>query len=340
LKGSTGLTAFQGNHGESFWWNKGENLSEFIRPVDDVAERGALSCNIPEPVLASVTLDGALMGVPVNIHRNNTAYYNQAVLENERLRPPTSVDALVPFVQTLLERGYTQPLCVGNKWDWTMDFFVFEALVPALAGAEYHRAFWTGQGDPEDDVIVEALELALQLWPAFNPDADDLTWSEGVDKLFLEGLDACVMTVMGDWATRHIEAAGWRVDEDFRMLPFPGSSGIFVFAGEAFGMGANVPEDELRLGLMSIFGSIRGQTELNRIKGSVPARLDVNPGDFSAAQQKQLADLASDTVVGSFRVLSPHASFADLGGTVKEMLATGDVQAAVNALRRHYDEAF
>jgi glucose/mannose transport system substrate-binding protein len=186
--------------------------------------------------------------------------------------------------------------------------------------------------------VIEALELVLALWPYFNADADDLTWAEGIDKMFLADHDACVMSVMGDWAKGHLEESGWTAGDDFLQLPFPGTEGTYVVSGDSFPLPKGVPDKQAGLDLLRTFGSPEGQTVFNRIKGSIPARTDVNIGDFDPVTQVQINDFASNRLVPSFRVIAPADSFPSIGTAVKTMLEDGDIEVAVRALRNGYPD--
>jgi glucose/mannose transport system substrate-binding protein len=293
---------------------------------------------MPAALLDMNSIAGNLYAVPVNVHRQNNVYYKVSVLEEEELEMPTSPEELKALGEALLDRGYEHPFCVGNRWSWTMDFYVFEGLLPALAGADYHRRYWAGQESPTSMAVTEALQFALDIWPLFNEDSGDLTWSEGVDKLLLEGADSCVVTMMGDWARRYLEEAGWEGEEDFYERPFPGSEGIFVVSGDSFTLPTGGPHRGATQALLRTFGSAEGQTAFNQLKGAIPARLDVNLDDFGPAVRRQLRDFRSDTIVGGFRSLIPPGALPDLGPVVKEMLGSGDIDVALEYLAQHYVE--
>jgi glucose/mannose transport system substrate-binding protein len=52
---------------------------------------------------------------------------------------------------------------------------------------------------------------------------------------------------------------------------------------------------------LSVISSVDGQAAFNKVKGSIPARTDVDLGDFSEYQQQAAEAYAADTIVGSLQ---------------------------------------
>jgi glucose/mannose transport system substrate-binding protein len=178
----------------------------------------------------------------------------------------------------------------------------FEAVLPAVAGPDYYERFWTGRADPADEEIQRTLDEVLFLYCGpnpeaecngyFNSDIDEVDWARGVQKIVTG--DAA-MAVMGDWAKGYLEDELHVADEDFGVVPFPGSNGTYVFTADTFPLprGAN---DEATRALLATFASVEGQVAFNSLKGSIPARSDIDPADFPDA-----FDAMDARTIGEFR---------------------------------------
>jgi glucose/mannose transport system substrate-binding protein len=312
--------------------------------LEALGERQCFARNVRQQLLDAASIEGSLILLPISVQRQNLAFYNLRALAGLDVSLPETPSEPAEFGAALQGAGFAHPFCVGNKWAWTMDFFAFEALLPALTGAEFHEQFWRGQASVDDPRVRQSLELLLELWPLFNADANELTWAEGVDKFFVQGPDACVMTVMGSWAGSYFDERGWELDRDFIMRAFPGSDELFVFSGDGIALAQHESERDQYLALLATSASPEGQSAYAAAATSsdaadagptgVPARLDADVSSLSATQRSVHAALVmTPTLTGSFRLLSPSGSFPELGQRVRQMLEDGNVDAVLDYLR-------
>lgn len=98
--------------------------------------------------------------------------------------------------------------------------------------------------------------------------------------------------VMGDWAIAAFKAANKEMGKDWMWAPVPGTQGMFDFLADSFTMpkGAKNPEGT---SMVAIIASAEGQSQFNMIKGSIPARTDVDVTKFPEYQQKAMEDFKS-----------------------------------------------
>src|SRR5665811_1803472 len=82
-------------------------------------------------------------------------------------------------------------------------------------------------------------------------------------------------------------------------FPVPGTTGVFDFLADSFTLPVGAPHPDGAKAWLATVGSAEGQTAFNRAKGSIPARTDANPADFSEYQQTAIASFAQDTIVSS-----------------------------------------
>jgi glucose/mannose transport system substrate-binding protein len=88
------------------------------------------------------------------------------------------------------------------------------------------------------------------------------------------------MTIMGDWAKGYADAAP-QYQGAVGFIPTPGTSRTFVFTTDTFSMPINLDSDQVAdtKKLLGVFGSPDGQRIFNAKKGSISARLDVEPSE-------------------------------------------------------------
>ena len=141
--------------------------------------------------------------------------------------------------------------------------------------------------------MTDALETFEKLMSFTNGDRDGLDWPEAT-QLVIDG--AAAYNVMGDWAVAAFEE---QEVEDFTYFPVPGTDGMFGFLADSFTMPVGAPHPEGAEAWLETVGSLEGQTAFNQAKGSIPARTDADPEDFSEYQQTAIASYGEDTIVPS-----------------------------------------
>ncbi len=336
---------------DTFQTNIGRDLNQWVlfdgrddqeskvSALNEIAEEQGWLDAFPPAVVEQLSYDGKLYGVPVNIHRLNTLFYNKSVLEDEELQPPSTLEEFHVILETLVERGYEHPISIGNQANWTMSLFTMENLFPAVAGPRLYERYWQGEEEPEHSKMQQTLDELLLLWPYFNEDAMQISWTDGVERLFeSDKSERAVFTAMGDWAKGHLQAAGYEAGEDFDWVPFPGSEDMFVFTADCFPMPKGAPHSKQVTDLLVTFGSIEAQLSFNRYKGSLPARVDIDPeDDLDSVTRRTWDDFRSDdvnVVIALSGVLDTDFAEA-LALAVRETLLDNDPDPVLFALRNN-----
>lgn len=312
---------FQANGGaDLFTWvetNGHDDGASVVESLSDLSEALAWPDAFDPDVLDSVTYNGSVYGVPVNVHRINALYYRKDIFEEFNLRVPSSVNELVEFceqvhnnseLQARAPGGRMSCLALGNKWDWTFSLFAFEMLFPAIAGPEFYESYFMGKEQALPPQLEETLAVAFRLYCGgklsdcltytwFNPDIHERTWDEGVRKLSEE---KALMAPMGDWAKGFLESAaggGLTPGKHFDVVPFPGSDGTYVFTADVFTMPRGARNRDGARSFLRTVGSREGQIAFNRQKGSIPARIDIEGEYFDAIQQRAMNAFAKSVKV-------------------------------------------
>ncbi len=329
---------FQANIGTDMlkWvmFNGVDDSATKVEPLNAIADKNGWNQAFPPVVLDALSQNGKIYGVPANIHRINSLFYSIKAFDAAGAKPPTTTAELLTVAEQLKVAGYT-PICIGSGHWWTLSLLTFENVFPAVAGGDFYQNFWTGKEDPNSANVSAALDYVLQLWPYMNSDADSLEWAAGVDHMF-DADHACAMTVMGDWAKGYLESKGWKAGVDFEQIPFPGSSGTFVFTADTFPLPKGARNRPAALALLETIGSVEGQIAFNVVKGSIPVRTDVDPMEFDATARNTMADFRTNRLVRAMSGLLPQDSFQDLGPSIKDMLTTRKKDAVLNALKNDY----
>jgi glucose/mannose transport system substrate-binding protein len=291
----------------------------------------------------------------LNVHRINSLFYDKRLFDEHGLAPPRTIEELNELVVEIASNEEIQassslgvaPLALGNRWDWTLSLMAFEAILPAIGGPDYYERFWSGRADPSDPEFIETLDEVLFLYCGpdpetecagyFNSDVDDVTWSEGVQKLVA---GEAAMAVMGDWAKGYLQDQRLVADEDFGMVPFPGSSGTYVFTADSFPLPTGAQGRATRE-LLSTIGSVDGQVAFNSLKGSIPARTDVDPSDhgdaFDPMDERTMREFRDGRRVLALSGLVASALRTEMGAKLKESMHMRSTEILREVVEENYD---
>jgi glucose/mannose transport system substrate-binding protein len=331
----------QGTPPTAFQANLGGNALQWAGSAQDLSPRAKAWAFAFDPnILERLTADGNLIGVPVALTRQNNAYYNVKLLRELDLDIPVGRDGFDAWLAELTELGYTHPLCIGDEANWVSAHVLFEDIIPAYVGAEYAQDFWSGRGDPRDELFSEALDYAASLNRYWNLDFADIDMGPGITRA-MESRDPeeqCLMTPMGDWGGA-ILSSEYEVDEDFEQRSWPGAENLFVLAGDAFVTTRRVKNVEAALDFFDTLASEEGQIAFNSKKGSVPARSlsEEQRADFGPLIQANMADFAVSTALPAFKVIgSSKFPFEDLQRLTHDFILSGDKAPLIEFIDAHY----
>jgi len=330
---------FQANVGNDLmqWvlFNGIDALESKVVPLDDdvvAADVASWRKAIPAELLEQVSYKGRIYGVPANVHRNNTVFYNKHVLAKFGLREPTSVADLLAQGRTLRDKGVPL-IAVGSRQPWTLSLLLFECLLVSREGTAFYRDFFAGRLAPDDRRIVGTLQAGLELLAFANPDQRQLSWEQAVEKV-VRGEAA--MTVMGEWARGPFIAAGMRLGVDYDEIPFPGTTDVFVFSADAFGLPMDAKNRAAAARLLATVGSVEGQRALSQARRTLAARVDVPPPADDPALARSYALLQKGPLLMALSGLVPAAVTRDLDASLGEMTDRRDVDPVVQTLRSRY----
>jgi hypothetical protein len=260
--------------------NLGANATQFA--VSALGLTPAWTSNFSQSVLDTLTANGKLVGVPLGLTRQNTAYWNLQVLSTLPAglnTIPVGLDAFKTWIKGVSDPavGYTHPLCFGFKDAWVNAHILFEDIVPAFVGADYDKTYWSGKDTTQGAQISAALDFAHDyVWPYLTTDTPTLDMGGGIDRVMTPQTDKtqqCIMTAMGDWGGAQLSAKNQAgPGKDFDGAGWPGAENLVVFGGDAMVAAAGTGNEKDVRALFDTFASEAGQLKFASLKGEIPAR--------------------------------------------------------------------
>jgi len=256
-----------------------------METIDQLYEANGWYNVYPAKVLEMVGKNGEMYGVPMNIHRLNVYYYNKAIFEQHNIQPPTTFDEFFAAADKLKAAGII-PIALGDKSIWTVNV-IFDSILLAELGPEEYGKLWTGELPLDHEGVVRAAEKLKKLLSYVNEDHSSLEWQDAT-QMVIDGKAA--MNIMGDWAVGFFISKGWSPNVEFGWATMPDTGDYYLVNNDSFGLPKGIDNPEVVLKLLEYMGSVEGQSVFNAIKGSIPARTDVDVGNFNEYLQWSMND--------------------------------------------------
>ncbi|MCP8897450.1 ABC transporter substrate-binding protein [Shinella daejeonensis] len=321
----------------------GFDLIEWSRQGDYLADLNAIALEekwddvIPDAVKVFSKPDGVWIAAPVNIHATNWVWGNKALLDELDIEEPKTWEEFVAAMEKVKAAGKVGLAHGGQPWQ---DVTLFDSAALASLGAkDYVRAFV--DLDPEvlgSDKMLEAFQKMEQLRGFVDDNFSGRDWNLA-SAMVLNGEAA--FQIMGDWAKGEFMSAGKAAGTDFVCFQTPGTTGTVLLDSDQFVM-FKMPDEAARnvqTAMASAVVSPGFQAGFSKIKGSVPARIDVSDEGFDECAKKgirQVREAAeSKTLIGSMAL--GHSNTPAIKSAITDIVTThfnGEIEAeaAVQAL--------
>jgi glucose/mannose transport system substrate-binding protein len=282
----------EGNPPDLFQQNAFEVLNSLAlgtgkyQQLDDLFEaQGLKEVMVPE-VLENVTFEGHQYAVPVNIHRENSLFFNKKLFDQHDIEPPTTIEELLAACEKLKAAGIT-PFAVSPQ-SWILGK-MFEGLAQGAMTPQGFVNYYTRSGPVDEVALAKAVDLYVKI-------IEDYSNIEEIDEAFgwTQASDAVhsgdvAMFLHGDWVKGYLMSRhGATPNVDFGVVGAPGAGDLFVYGVDVFVMPEGAKNREGALDFLTTIASPAGQAAFNTIKGSSPMRLDVDQTKIDAVAAEQV----------------------------------------------------
>ena len=285
---------------------------------------------IPEALQTFSTYEGEWVAAPVNVHSTNWVWANAGIMEELGIEQPETWDDFVAALQTVQDAGYIALAHGGQAWQ---EATIFDAVAMATGGPEFYQAAFI---DLDEEVLgsetmLEVFERMEVLRGFVDDNFSGRDWNLAT-AMVING--EAGFQLMGDWAKGEFLNAGQVPGEDFLCYRFPGTGDQVIFNSDQFAMfdqGGEVSAEQAVLAAQIM--SPEFQIAFNQVKGSVPARTDLDVSELDACGQQGYAEFqsasASGNLYGSFA--HGHANIAAVKNAMYDVITAhfnGEYDAA------------
>jgi len=287
-----------GNPPDSFQVVGGVPLFEWIRqnslePLDSLASAQGWEAAFGDVLTSVKGKDGHIYAAPLNLERGNTLFYNKAMLTAAGFDPAVSPPSFATFftiADALKAQGKTA-LSVSAAGGWTIAAAVFDSILPAQAGPEFHKTYLSGLSSGDAQQIRDTLATLGRMMDYANDDRMTVLWADSVAKVCN---DQAAMLLLPDFVKGEFANLNCGPDKVGYVSMELAGSPTFIFVGMAWPLPIGAAHRDMGLEFMRITGSSAGQLAFNPLKGSIPARKDITvdaAGGFDAISTQTYADL-------------------------------------------------
>lgn len=286
-----------GNPPDSFQVQLGRSLIDThvvanrMEPLDELYRSEGWDKVFPKQLIDAASDGGKIWAVPVNIHRTNVLWYNKKVVADNGLTTPETFDEFFAAADKLKARGIAA-LAVGEAGPYHTAH-IFETVLMGTLSPDEYRNLWNGKLPWTDQKVTVALTTLKRMFDYVNPNYASVAADETL-RLVIDG--TCAATINGDWTNGSFRLLKFG---DYGAAPTPGTRGKYGVEADSFGLPKNSRHRDAVIAWLKTCGSKAGQDAFNPIKGSIPARTDVDMGLYDDYQKTTIADFASNELLPS-----------------------------------------
>jgi glucose/mannose transport system substrate-binding protein len=304
----------------------------YCEPITELYKSDGWDKAFPKELVANLmTKDRKIYAVLAGIHRGNVLWYNTKLLEKNGIKVGNKMtfDEFFAACDKLKAAGIPA-LGVGDSGIWT-SAELFENTLLGVIGPKGWDDLFAGATQWDDPKVKDAMKLFAKMQNYVNPDHSAQSWDQAI-KALMEGKVA--FSSMGDWADGEFLKANMKEKEDFGWVSHPGTDGSFIIVADGFTLAKGAPHKDAALAWLKMVGSKEAQEAFNTLKGSIPARTDVDRSKFDAYHQWSMDSFAKDKLVAScvHGEAAPAAFQQALNDAVTAFVVDKNVDNFANAL--------
>lgn len=288
-----------GNPPDTFQAHAGEELSSYVKAgqIEDVSflyKQEGWDKVFPKDLIKTLTTNGKIYSVPVNIHRSNVLWWSPAAAKKAGItKAPASLDAMIADMKKFKKAGIDGIALAGNG-DWAIAH-LFDYVLLASMGPDKFDGLWKGTTKWNGPEVAKAIKYFSTIL-SYGNSSKSLDWPDA-GKLVTSGKAG--FFIMGDWASSQWQSEGLKLGKDYTWAPGPGTAGVYQWLSDSFTLPKGAVNRDAGIAWLKVCGSKAGQDAFNPKKGSISARTDSDPKLYDSYLQAAMKSWKKDRLVGS-----------------------------------------
>ena len=288
-----------GNPPDTFQAHAGEELSSYVKAgqIEDVSflyKSEGWDKIFPKDLIKTLTTNGKIYSVPVNIHRSNVLWWNPAAAKKAGItKAPATLDAMIADMAKFKKAGIDGIALAGNG-DWAIAH-LFDYVLLASMGPDKFDGLWKGTTKWNGPEVKKAIGQFSKVL-SYGNSSKSLDWPDA-GKLVTTGKAG--FFIMGDWASSQWQSEGLKLGKDYTWAPGPGTAGVYQWLSDSFTLPKGATNRDAGIAWLKVCGSKAGQDAFNPKKGSISARTDSDPSVYDDYLKAAMEMWKTDRLVGS-----------------------------------------
>jgi glucose/mannose transport system substrate-binding protein len=270
-------------------FNTGKQFDELVSngllsDLDEVAEAGRWREVLPPALVEATTRDGKFYAVPVNIHGIDWLWYNKKVFDEHGIAEPKTWPDVLAAGEKLKAAGLIGLAQGGQPWQ---ERTLFNSVLVGHGGSDLFLQVYR---DENVDAVKgakfrEVAEFFKKLHGLVDPGSPGRNWNDATSMVIT---GQAGMQVMGDWAKGEFNAAGLTPGKEYGCAVV--GEGGYLMGGDVF-VFPEGGDEAVQQKMAQVMLDPETQIAFNKVKGSVPSRLDVDVSGMDACAQAGAAAL-------------------------------------------------
>jgi glucose/mannose transport system substrate-binding protein len=303
----------------------------YCEPITDLYQSEGWDKVVPKALIDMITREGKAYAVLTGVHRGNVLWYNKKLLAKNGIKIGNKMTFGEFFAACDKLKAAGMPaLGVGDSGIWA-SAHLFENTLLGVIGPQGWADLFNGKMNWDDPKVKQAMQYFAKMQDYLNPDHAALTWDRAVKEL----MDGKVgFTSMGDWADGEFIKAHMKEMEDFGWVSHPGTDGSFIIVADGFTLAKGAPHKAATIAWLKSIGSKEAQQAFNPLKGSIPARTDVDKSKFDRYHQWSMTEFAKDKLLPScvHGEAAPATFQTALNNAIVSFMVDKNIENFANAL--------
>ncbi|WP_374585491.1 ABC transporter substrate-binding protein [Pseudoduganella sp.] len=254
---------------------------EMLVPLDDVARQQQWDKMLPEPIVNAIRIDGHYYAMPMNIHMQTWIWYSKAAFRKAGIeKEPASVDELFAALDKLKAAGLVPLAHGGQAWQ---EHILFAAMLANIGGRQLYLQVLRDRDQRaiNSEAVRKVLLAYKRLQSYVDPAAPGRNWNDATAML-VSGKAG--VQIMGDWAKGEFSNAKMEPGVHYGCIPGLGAAAPYLIQGDAFVFPRSDKADVQKAQklMATVLLAPATQASFNKLKGSVPPRVDADTSQLDA----------------------------------------------------------
>jgi len=290
--------------------------------LDPVAKAEKWDSLLPKVVADGMKYKGNYVAAPVNVHRVNWMWANEAVLKKSGVAgAPKTWDEFFAASDKIKKAGFIPVAHGGQNWQ---DFTTFESVVLGVGGAKFYQDALINldQKALTSPTMTKSLEIFRKVKGYTDAASPGRDWNLATAMVIQE---KAAFQFMGDWAKGEFTAAGKVPGKDYICAAAPGTANAYTFNVDSFAM-FKLKDAAAQKAQADLAAAIMGtefQEVFNLNKGSIPVRLNMDMAKFDDCAKLSSKDFVASSKAGALLPSIAH-------GMAVKPAAEGAIKDAVS----------